>query len=78
MESCLTPSESNVLVDVIQASLRAMYATIAPSGRQEAIAAEANAILQLFEPEYEFALFERLEFVVLLSADVERLLVAKD
>ncbi len=56
--------------------LPAMYATIAPSDRQEAFAAEANAILELVEPQHHLALFERLESIVLLTGGFERPLAA--
>jgi hypothetical protein len=78
MPTYLTPSEANVLVDAIQASLPAMYATVEPSDRQEAFAAEANAILELVEPEHQVALFERLESIVLLTDGFERPLAAND
>ncbi len=78
MPTYLTPSEANVLVDAIQASLPAMYATIAPSDRQEAFAAEANAILELVESQHHMALFERLESIVLLTGGFERPLAAND
>ena len=55
-----------------------MYATIAPSDRQEAFAAEANAILELVEPQHHMALFERLESIVLLTGGFERPLAAND
>lgn len=78
MPTYLTPSEAHVLVDAIQASLSAMYATVEPSDRQEAFAAEANAILELVEPEHQAALFERLESIVLLTGGFERPLAAND
>ena len=55
-----------------------MYATVQPSDRQEAFAAEANAILDLVAPEYRVALFERLESIVLLTGGFERPLAAND
>lgn len=78
MPTYLTPAEANVLVDAFQASLPAMYATVAPSDRQEAFAAEAHAVLDLVEPEYQMALFERLESLVLLTGGFERPLAAND
>ena len=78
MPTYLTLSEANVLVDAIQASLPAMYATVEPSDRQEAFAAEANAILELVEPVHQLALFERLESIVLLTGGFERPLAAND
>ena len=78
MPTYLTPSEANVLVDAIKASIPAMYATVEPSDRQEAFAAEANAILELVGPEHQVALFERLESIVLLTGGVERPLAAKE
>lgn len=78
MPTYLTPSEANVLVDAIQASLPAMYATVQPSDRQEAFAAEANAILDLVEPEHQLAVFERLESLVIQTDGFERPLAAND
>lgn len=42
-----------------------MYATVQPSDRQEAFAAEANAILDMVAPEHQLAVFARLESLVL-------------
>lgn len=78
MPTYLTPSEAHVLVDAIQASLPAMYATVQPSDRQEAFAAEANAILDLVEPEHQLAIFERLESLVIQTGGFERALSAND
>lgn len=78
MPTYLTPSEANVLVDAIQASLPAMYATVEPSDRQEAFAAEANAILDLVEPEHRMEVFDRLESLVIQTGGFERPLAAND
>jgi|GEM_PF-1081873 len=78
MPTYLTPFEANVQVDAIQASLPAMYARVEPSDRQEAFAADANAILELVEPEYQVTLFERLESIVLLTGGFERPLAANE
>ena len=78
MPTYLTPSEANVLVDAIQASLPTMYASVEPSDRQEAFAAEANAILELVEPQHHMVLFERLESIVVRTSGFERPLAAND
>ena len=72
MPTFLSPSEANVLVDAIAASLPSMYATVQPSDRQEAFAAEANAILELLAPEHQLAIFERLESLVIQTGGFER------
>ena len=74
----LKPSEANALVDAIQASLPAMYATVQHSDRQETFATEANAILDLVEPEHQLAVFERLESLVIQTDGFERPLAAND
>ena len=78
MPTYLTPSEANVLVDAIQASLPAMYATVEPSDRQEAFALEANAILDLVEPEHRLEVFDRLESLVIQTGGFEHPLAAND
>lgn len=65
MTTYLTPPEAIALVDAIATGLPSMYATVQPSDRQEAFAAEANAILDLVAPEHQLAVFERLEALVL-------------
>lgn len=55
-----------------------MYTMIAPSDRQEAFSAEANAIRELVEPEHHAALFGRLESIVLLTGGSERPLAANN
>lgn len=76
MPTYLTPSEANVLVDAIEASLPSLYATVQPSDRQEAFAAEANAILDLVEPEHQLPVFERLESLVIQTDGFARPLAA--
>lgn len=78
MPTYLSPPEANALVDAIAASLPSLYATVQPSDRQEAFAAEANAILELVAPEHQLAVFERLESLVIQTEGFERPLAAND
>lgn len=61
----LSPPEINALIDALVSGLPSLYATVQPTDRQEAFAAEANGILELVPPEHQLAAFERLEAVVL-------------
>lgn len=78
MPTYLSPPEANALVDAIAASLPSLYATVQPSDRQEAFAAEANAIIELVAPEHQLAVFERLESLVIQTEGFERPLAAND
>lgn len=78
MPTFLSPPEANALVDAIATSLPTMYATVQPSDRQEAFAAEANAILELVAPEHQLAVFERLESLVIRTEGFEQPLAAND
>lgn len=61
----LSPPKINALIDALVSGLPSLYATVQPTYRQEAFAAEANGILELVPPEHQLAAFERLEAIVL-------------
>lgn len=66
----LSPPEINALIDALASGLPTLYETVQPSDRQEAFAAEANGILELVAPEHQLAAFERLEAIVLKTANL--------
>lgn len=61
----LSLPQINALIDALVSGLPSLYATVQPTDRQEAFAAEANGILELVAPEHQVAAFERLEAIVL-------------
>ena len=66
----LSPPEINALIDALVSGLPSLYATVQPTDRQEVFAAEANGILELVPPEHQLAAFERLEAIVLKTANL--------